>query len=96
MSASPARQAPTEDAELLAGLAEAKPEAFHRFYEAWFPRVYAYAQHVLGSRPHAEAVTSRTLHAALSSLPEPGTPIAPWLFARLRREIANARRPTMP
>ena len=33
-----------EQAEVshLAGLAEAKPEAFHRFLQVWMPRVYTF------------------------------------------------------
>jgi DNA-directed RNA polymerase specialized sigma24 family protein len=87
-----------EDAELLAGLAEAKPEAFHRFFEAWFPRVHALAFRALGSQPHAEAVTERCLRAALAEAGglDRRTPIGVWLLGHLRREIAFARRPTQP
>jgi DNA-directed RNA polymerase specialized sigma24 family protein len=87
-----------EDAETLAGLAAAKPEAFHRFFDEWFPRVYAHALRQLGSRPHAEAVTRRTLQRALSEAGalDPATPLAPWLLSHLRRELAWARRGTPP
>jgi DNA-directed RNA polymerase specialized sigma24 family protein len=87
-----------EDAALLAGLAEAKPEAFHRFFEAWFPRVYAFAWRELENRPLAEAATRRTLRNAVVELPrlDPTTPLAAWLLAHLRREIAWARRGTPP
>jgi DNA-directed RNA polymerase specialized sigma24 family protein len=88
----------SEDAEILAGLAAAKPEAFHRFFDEWFPRVYGYALRQLGSRPHAEAVTRRALRCALSEANglDGGTPLAPWLLSHLRREIAWARRGTPP
>jgi len=86
------------DAELLAGLAEAKPEAFHRFFEAWFPRVYALALRELGSVPHAEAVTRRSLRRSLEEVTavDPATPLAAWLLSHVRREIAWARRGTPP
>ena len=89
---------PDADGELLRGIVDAKPEAFHRFFEAWFPRVYTEATRAFGSRPHAEAVTRRCLVAALDEVRElaPDTPLAPWLLRRLRREIAHARRPTPP
>jgi len=86
------------DPETLAGLAEAKPEAFHRFFDEWFPRVYAWALRDLGSRPHAEAVTRRSLHSALAEVRtvDPALPLAVWLLSHLRREIAWARRSTPP
>jgi DNA-directed RNA polymerase specialized sigma24 family protein len=88
----------SDDAEALAGLAEAKPEAFHRFFDEWFPRVYAWAFRELGSHPHAEAVTRRSLRRALAELRDvpPATPLAAWLLSHLRREIAFARRATPP
>lgn len=87
-----------DEAETLAGLAAAKPEAFHRFFDEWFPRVYAWALRELGSRPHAEAVTRRSLRRALMEVRDiaPATPLAPWLLSHLRREIAWARRGTPP
>ena len=87
-----------EDAATLAGLADAKPEAFHRFFDEWFPRVYAWALRELGSHPHAEAVTRRSLRHALAEVRDiaPATPLAAWLLSHLRREIAFARRGTPP
>ena len=87
-----------DDSETLRGLADAKPEAFHRFFEAWFPRVYAHALRDLASRPHAEAVTRRCLRRALEEVRrvDPDTPLAPWLLTLLKREIAFARRATSP
>jgi DNA-directed RNA polymerase specialized sigma24 family protein len=87
-----------EDREILRGLAVAKPEAFHRFFDAWLPRIYRFAERRLGSRLHAEAVTRATLRRALEEAPglDPGTELAPWLLAHLRREIAWARRGTPP
>jgi len=86
------------DADVLAGLADAKPEAFHRFFDEWFPRVYAWALRELRSRPHAEAVSRRTLRSALEEVRtiDPATPLAAWLLSHLRREIAWARRATSP
>jgi DNA-directed RNA polymerase specialized sigma24 family protein len=86
------------DADVLAGLADAKPETFHRFFEAWFPRVYALAWRELESRPHAEAVTRRVLRSALEEVAtlDPATPLAPWLLSHVRRELAWARRATLP
>jgi DNA-directed RNA polymerase specialized sigma24 family protein len=86
------------DADVLAGLADAKPEVFHRFFEAWFPRVYALALRELENQPHAEAVTRRSLRRALAEVTEidPATPLAVWLLAQVRREIAWARRATPP
>ena len=84
--------------EILRGLAAAKPEAFHRFFEEWFPRVYGFAQRRLGSRLHAEAVTRAVLERAVedASTLDPGTPIAPWLLALVQREVAWVRRGTAP
>ena len=89
---------PPRDADVLSGLADAKPETFHRFFEEWFPRVYELALRELGSAPHAEAVTRRSLRCALEEVGtlDPATPLAPWLLAHLRREIAWARRATAP
>jgi len=86
------------DGEILRGLAAAKPEAFHRFFEEWFPRVYAFAERRLASRPHAECVTARALRRALAEAPrlDPATPIAPWLLEHLRREIRWAERAGPP
>jgi DNA-directed RNA polymerase specialized sigma24 family protein len=86
------------DPDTVAGLAEADPEAFQRFFEAWFPRVYAFAWNELRSRPHAESVTRRSLRRALAEVGtlDPATPLAPWLLAHLRRELAWARRGTPP
>jgi DNA-directed RNA polymerase specialized sigma24 family protein len=86
------------DAETLAGVAARDPEAFERFFGAWFPRVYAFAFRKLGNQVLAEVVTRRSLRAALAELGgiHPGTPVAPWLLAHLCREIAFARRPTAP
>jgi DNA-directed RNA polymerase specialized sigma24 family protein len=97
LSAVPTFRQP-EDAETLAGLAAAKPEAFHRFFDEWFPRVYAHALRQLGSRPHAEAVTRRSLRSALADVRNlaPATPLAVWLLSHLRRELAWARRGTPP
>jgi DNA-directed RNA polymerase specialized sigma24 family protein len=88
----------SDDAATLAGLAEAKPEAFHRFFEEWFPRVYAFAARDLGSRPLAEAVTRRSLRRALADVraADPTTPLAAWLLAHVRHELAWARRGTPP
>lgn len=87
-----------DEAETLAGLAKAKPEAFHRFFDEWFPRVYAWAFRELGSRPHAEAVTRRSLRRALAEVHAvaPATPLAAWLLSHLRRELAFARRAAPP
>jgi DNA-directed RNA polymerase specialized sigma24 family protein len=87
-----------DEAETLAGLAAAKPEAFHRFFDEWFPRVYAWAFRELGSHPHAEAVTRRSLRRALADVRNvaPATPLAAWLLSHLRHEIAYARRGTPP
>ena len=96
-SASPLAAVPS-DAETLAGVAARDPEAFRRFFDAWFPRVHAFALRRLGSRVLAEAVTRRTLRAALAEVGgiDPETPVAPWLLGHLCREIAFARRPTPP
>lgn len=89
---------PLHDAHTLAGLVEAKPEAFHRFFDEWFPRVYAFAWRALENQPHAEAVTRRSLRRALAEVGtlDPATPLAPWLLSHVRREIAWARRATPP
>jgi DNA-directed RNA polymerase specialized sigma24 family protein len=86
------------DAETLAGVAARDLEAFQCFFDTWFPRVYAFALDKLGSRVLAEAVTRRSLRAALAELSglDSETPVAPWLLGHLRREIAFARRPTPP
>jgi len=86
------------DGEILRGLAAEKPEAFHRFFEEWFPRVYGFAQRRLGSRLHAEAATRAALRRALAEVPDldPSTPIGPWLLAHVKREVAWARRATPP
>jgi DNA-directed RNA polymerase specialized sigma24 family protein len=86
------------DADIRAGLAEAKPEAFHRFFDEWFPRVYALAWRELQNRPHAEAVTRRSLRRALEEIGtlDPATPLAPWLLSVVRAEIDWARRATPP
>ena len=97
MAFAPRLDAPT-DADTLAGLADAKPEAFHRFFDEWFPRVYALALRELQNRPHAEAVTRRSLRRALEEVGtlDPATPLASWLLSLVRREIAWARRATTP
>ena len=90
--------APPSGPDTVAGLAEADPEAFERFFAAWFPRVYAFAWNELRSRPHAESVTRRSLRRALEEVGglDPTTPLAPWLLAHVRRELAWARRGTPP
>ena len=82
----------------MAGLAEADPVAFERFFEEWFPRVYAFAWQALRSHPHAESVTRRSLLSALEEVGtlDPGAPLAPWLLRHVRRELAWARRGTPP
>jgi DNA-directed RNA polymerase specialized sigma24 family protein len=97
LTSAPLLDAPN-DADVLAGLADAKPEVFHRFFDAWFPRVYAWALRELHSRPHAEAVSRRTLRSALAEARTiaPATPLAAWLLSHLRREIDWARRGTQP
>jgi DNA-directed RNA polymerase specialized sigma24 family protein len=86
------------DPDTVAGLAEADPAAFERFFAAWFPRVYAFAWNELRSRPHAESVTRRSLRRALEEVAEldPATPLGPWLLAHVRHELAWARRSTPP
>lgn len=86
------------DEEILRGLAAAKPEVFHGFFDEWFPRVYAFAQRRLGSRLRAEAVTRAVLGRAVedASTLDPRTPIAKWLLALVQSEIAWARRGTLP
>jgi DNA-directed RNA polymerase specialized sigma24 family protein len=86
------------DPETVAGLAEADPAAFQRFFEEWFPRVYAFAWQALRSRPHAESVTRRSLRRALEEVGalDPATPLAPWLLSHVRRELAWACRSTPP
>jgi DNA-directed RNA polymerase specialized sigma24 family protein len=88
----------SRDSETVAGLAAADPAAFRRFFDAWFPRVYAFAWRALRSRPHAESVTRRSLLRALEEVGtlDPATPLAPWLLAHVRRELAWARRGTPP
>lgn len=85
-------------AATVAGLVAADPEAFQRFFEEWFPRVYAFAWRQLRSRPHAESVTRRSLRRALEEVGrlDPATPLAPWLLSHVRRELAWARRSTPP
>ena len=97
MAFAPRLYAPT-DADTLAGLADAKPEVFHRFFDEWFPRVYTLALRELQSRPHAEAVTRRSLRRALGEVGtlDPATPLASWVLSLVRREIAWARRATTP
>jgi DNA-directed RNA polymerase specialized sigma24 family protein len=86
------------DEEILRGLAAAKPEAFHRFFDEWFPRVYGFAQRRLASRLHAEAVTRAVLRRAVedASTLDTGTSIAPWLLALVQREVAWVGRGTAP
>jgi len=81
--------------EILRGLVAAKPEAFHRFFEEWFPRVHAFARRRLGTPLHAEAVTRAALRSALEEAAriDPRTPIGPWLLAHVKREIARATPP---
>ena len=97
MAFAPRFDAPT-DADTWAGLADAKPEAFHRFFDEWFPRVYALAWRELENRPHAEVVTRRSLRRALAEIGslDPAAPLAPWLLSVVRAEIDWARRATPP
>ena len=40
------------------GLREAKPEAFHGFFDAWFPRVWSLVHHRLADEARCQRVTS--------------------------------------
>ncbi len=81
---------PLYEAAQLALIAEAKPEAFHRFYATWFPRVYGFAAARLPDRASAERVTRRVLAEAIrSASTAPADDLAPWLLARLQEEIAR-------
>ena len=96
---SPSRDAsPTRDsrdeAHQLAWLVEAKPEAFHRFYQSWFPRIFSFAATRLSDPAHAESATRAALEAALRSLPaRPSGDPAPWLLGLVKAEIARLEQP---
>jgi DNA-directed RNA polymerase specialized sigma24 family protein len=73
------------DRERVEALIEGKPEAFHRFFEEWFPRVYAFA-HRRDPRA-AEVVVARVFERVLEELPSwNGEPLARWILARARAE----------
>lgn len=81
MSAPFPRSAPAE--ALVQGLLESKPEAFHRFFEAWLPPVLRFARHRSGSEEEARALTRRILERALLELPgwRPDVELAAWMRA---------------
>jgi DNA-directed RNA polymerase specialized sigma24 family protein len=65
---------------------------FHRFYETWMPRVYAFARVRLGDARGAEEVARAVLEAAIASpLGFAAMGPAPRLLALTKREIARRR-----
>lgn len=90
LSPATARDVAAETQQLL-GLSEAKPEAFHRFYETWMPRVYSFALVRLGDARRSEAVARAVLEAAIASPLAWGADPAPRLLAITKREIARRR-----
>lgn len=75
--------------EIVVGLLEAKPEAFHHFFEAWLPVVLTFARRRTSSEEEAEALARRVLRRALQELPgwRPGTDFAAWMRAVAEVEL---------
>lgn len=81
----------TDDREVLQGVAQAKPEAFHRFFERWLPCVHAASLRALGERSAAEAVCRATLTRAVeeaAALPADAD-VARFLLRLTREEIGR-------
>ena len=79
--------------ELVDALAEAKPEAFHVFFERWFPRVHRFAAKRTQGARAAERVTERALRTAIGRLREGERPddLGHWLLGLLKVELERAR-----
>lgn len=75
--------------EIVSGLLEAKPEAFHHFFEAWLPVVLAFARRRTSSEEEAEALARRILRRALQELPgwSSQTDLAVWMRAVAELEL---------
>jgi len=74
---------------IVDGILDAKPEAFHHFFEAWFPVVLAFARRRTPSEEEAEALTRRTLRRALRELPawRPELELGAWMRAVAELEL---------
>jgi len=75
--------------ERIEGLRAAKPEAFHRFFEEWFPRVHALALRHRSEPDAAAALTERILARALEELGHwrREVPFARWMLALAVTEL---------
>lgn len=88
------------DVELAQRLAQGDKEAFHQFYEAYFPRVYGFVQKKLSNRADTEEVVQDVfLNIFLSIGSFRGeAPLAAWVFGVSRRTIGrrfSRKRPTI-
>src|SRR5438270_4045147 len=80
-----------EDA-LIAEAARSDASAFAVLYERYYPRVYRYVFHRVGSRGDAEDITGLVFMKALEALPsyQPGrSGFAPWLFRITRNSVVD-------
>ena len=74
------------EGDLLARAASGSRADFDRLYDAFFPRVYAFAMRGLGEREAAEQVTRQVFLDLIEVLARPGEgpPAAGWIFERTR------------
>lgn len=90
----PSRSRDEEERRLVADLLAGKPDAFQGFYEAWFPRVHAFAAREVGGDPErTRELTRRILRRVVVELPrrDPGGSLARWMLAVARAESGPAR-----
>jgi RNA polymerase sigma-70 factor (ECF subfamily) len=80
-----------EDA-LIAEAARSDASAFAELYERYYPRVYRYVFHRIGTRSDAEDITGLVFMKALEALPSYQTGrsgFAPWLFRITRNSVVD-------
>ncbi len=79
------------DLEFARELTAGEEQAFHRFYEAYFPRVYGFVHKKLSNRADIEEVVQEVFLNIFVSVGSfrGDAPLAAWVFGVARRTVAR-------
>lgn len=79
------------DLEFARELTAGEEQAFHRFYEAYFPRVYGFVRKKLSNRADVEEVVQEVFLNIFVSIGSfrGDAPLAAWVFGVARRTVAR-------
>jgi len=90
-TSSDSRATPELSAELVARLPERDPAALAAFFDAYFPRVYAYVRRLVRDEHTAEDLTQDVflhVHRALESY-DPSRELGPWVFTIATNKVRD-------